>query len=176
MTSTNAPLLEIVSSLCESSERAGSRPDLTAERLEDSLDVALRGDPDNGNRFLYVLRSFRVPASIASVELRVPLRGATRKGPLCVLELSRSGPPAAELEDVARTFGEASRTLSPRGFAARRGARSRESFLVYDRPWGAIRFGTSSPSEAPSPEARPAVDPATRRRPVLTTIVIDIER
>lgn len=173
-------LLEIVKSLCEAPPGAPSRPELTTERLEDALDVALRGDPDNGNRYLYVLRSFRAPPTIESVELRVPLRGATRKGPLCIVELaprdldlSGGGAPVAALEDVARTFGEATRSLAPRGFAGpRRGARSSETFLVYDRPWGALRFGATAARRYDVPSGAPHQRP----KPVLTTIVIDIER
>lgn len=149
-------LLDTVHALTEA-----PRPDLSAPRVEDALDVALRGDPDNKNRFLFVMRSFRAAPPIASVELRLPLRGARRKGPLCILELDPAAAPAAA--EVSQVFGAPASLLAPRG----RSTPSGEAFFVYERPWGALRFGATTP--LPSRDG-------TRERPILTAIVIDIER
>ena len=129
-----------------------TRP-LDRAAVESALDVALRGDPDNKNRYVEIWRAFRRPESIREVELRVPLSGATRKGGMLIIDLASD--PAISGEAVRTAFGAAPLLLEPEPEQPT----TAPHYLVYEKSWGALRFGFT----------RPAWES-------LTTVVIDVER
>lgn len=128
---------------------------LDQRNVERVLGVGLTGDPDNENRFVQVLRSFRVPAGIEAVELRLPLRGATRKDGLLVIDLDPSSEERIAPGDVRQRFEGAPSVEEPSPGQPP----TAPEYLIYPRPWGALRFGF----------ARPSADR-------LTTVVVDVER
>jgi hypothetical protein len=126
---------------------------LSTELVEDMLDVALRGDPDNTNPYYSVHRSFRAPAHIQRVEVRVPESGATRKDALVIIELFPEELTASP-DDVRKSFG------STPSFEAPSPSMPAESpvYLAYRESWGVVRFGFDRPAK--SMLSTVVVDPA----------------
>lgn len=142
-------------SLLETIEQLAAARPLDKRAVEQHLGVALRGDPENQNRYIQVLKSFRVPAGIDAVELRVPLRGATRKDGFLIVDLDGRVAEAISQDDVRSRFGGDPLVDLPTA------AQPAEApvYLSYEHPWGALRFGFGRPG-------------AER----LTTLVVDVER
>ncbi|MBL9023456.1 MAG: hypothetical protein JNL21_14760 [Myxococcales bacterium] len=131
-----------------------TRP-LGRDEVEGALDVSLRGDPENQNRYIEVLRSFRNAPGIKAVELRLPLRGATRKDGMLLVDLDPAASETIPGDAVRARFGEPSEVIEPEPEQPK----DAPHYLSYTRPWGFLRFGYAKPSWD-----------------VLLTFVIDVER
>lgn len=142
-------------SLLDTIEKLSQTRPLGRDEVESSLDVSLRGDPNNTNRYIEVLRSFRVAAPIKKVELRLPLPGATRKDGMLIVDLDPEAARDVTGDAVRSRFGDSAEVIEPE---PEQPAGS-PHYLSYTKPWGAVRFGFQ----------RPSWD-------VLLTFVIDVER
>jgi hypothetical protein len=137
--------------LLETIERLSTRARSTSRRSR-TLDVGMRGDPENAiatSRDEVVSRAAAPPP-----ELRVPLEGATRKDGLLILDLD----PEQERIDEAQVkhrFGDDPELELP----TPEQPADAPIYLSYAKPWGALRFGFARPSKE-----------------FLTTIVIDADR
>ena len=140
--------------ILETVARLAETMPLDKDTVEAALDIALRGDADNANRYVFVLKSFRVPEGIGSVELRVPLEGATRRDGFLIVELDAKGDPVSP-DEVRARFGEAFTLSSPNPSQPD----DAPEYFSYAKPWGSIAFGFARP-----------------KKDRLTTVVIDRER
>ena len=131
-----------------------ARP-LGRDVVESQLDVALRGDPNNTNRYIELLRSFRNAPGIKAVELRLPLPGAMRKDGMLIVDLDPVAGDPVSGSDVRTRFGDAPEVDVPLPDHPA----GRPHYLSYAKPWGALRFGFHDPSLG-----------------VLSSFVIDVER
>lgn len=142
-------------SLLDTIEHLTKARPLDREAVERALDVSLRGDPENQNRYLEVLRSFRNAPGIKAVELRLPLRGATRKDGMLLVDLDPTASEAVDGGAVEQRFGEPTEVIEPEPEQPK----DAPHYLSYTRPWGFLRLGFAKPSWD-----------------VLLTFVIDVER
>jgi hypothetical protein len=142
-------------SLLDTIETLMSTRPLGRDVVEEKLDVALRGDPSNTNRYIELLRSFRNAPGIKAVELRLPLPGAMRKDGLLIVDLDPASAEPVSGSDVRSRFGDAPEVDVPLPDQPA----GRPHYLSYTKPWGALRFGFSDPSLG-----------------VLSSFVIDVER
>ena len=140
--------------LLETIERLSNTRPLDKQAIEDALDVGMRGDPENANRYIFVMKSFRAPPPLTAVELRVPLEGATRKDGLLILDLDPEQERINEAQ-VKHRFGDDPELELP----TPEQPADAPIYLSYAKPWGALRFGFARPSKE-----------------FLTTIVIDADR
>jgi len=140
--------------LLETIERLSNTRPLDQHAIEEALDVAMRGDPENANRYIFVMKSFRAPKPLMSVELRLPLEGATRKDGLLIVDIDPNQEQISA-EQVKHRFGDEPSLEVP---TPEQPAEA-PVYLSYAKPWGALRFGFARPSKA-----------------FLTTVVVDAER
>lgn len=140
--------------LLETIERLTNTRPLDQRAIEGALDVAMRGDHENANRYIFVMKSFRAPPPLTAVELRVPLEGATRKDGLLIVDVDPEQERISAAQ-VKHRFGDdpALELPTPEQPA------DAPVYLSYAKPWGALRFGFARPSQE-----------------FLTTIVVDAER
>lgn len=152
-----------MTTLLEIIERLSNTRPLSQRAIEEALDVAMRGDPENVNRYIFVMKSFRVPKSLTAVELRVPLAGATRKDGLLIVDVDPEQEPI-DAAQVKQRFGDHPEIELP----TPEQPADAPVYLSYAKPWGALRFGFARPSNG--------LLPAHLQWELVTTIVVDAER
>jgi hypothetical protein len=121
-------------------ELVKKRP-LDTQAIEDAFDVALRADADNTNPYIRRFLAFRRPAELKSVEVRVPLGAATRKGPIVVLDVDGEAT-GIKQADVLAQFGNTPAVEVP----SPQQPPDSPVYLSYPQPWGTLRFGFARPS------------------------------
>jgi hypothetical protein len=129
-----------VSFLDTVAELVKRRP-LDTQTIEDTLDVALRADADNTNPYVRRFLAFRRPAELKSVEVRIPQAGATRKGPIVVVDVDGEATHIKQA-DVRAQFGDKPSLEIP----TPQQPPNSPIYLSYQHPWGTLRFGFARPS------------------------------
>ncbi len=127
-------VLDLISQLIEArpySQRAVER--LTGLRLREDLDAA--------NSYFTILRSVAPQSPIRSIELRLPLPGATRRDGLVIIDLE---PIVVNVRqpDLTARFGARFKVEFPNAQQPPNSPR----YQVYTYPWGDLRLGLGQSS------------------------------
>lgn len=121
-------------------ELVRKRP-LDNSTIEDMFDVALRADEGNTNPYIRRFFAFRRPAELKGVEVRVPQSGATRKGPMVLVDVDGEATQIKQA-DVRAQFGTNHTVDVP----TPQQPPNSPIYLSYEHPWGKLRFGFARPS------------------------------